>query len=235
MDALIVLKGIGKTYQLGGSEVVALNGVDLRISQGGIVALMGPSGSGKSTILNLIGALDSPTRGEVVVNGVSLSGMNRNESADFRGRTVGFIFQTFNLVPVLTTLENVLLPSYFISGTSSHQAKARAVHLLERVGLAQQMHQSVNKLSGGQMQRVAIARALINRPPIILADEPTANLDRATADTVLSILKELCSFEKTTVVVATHDQHVLTYCYRCIRISDGSLVSDSIEPFLKVS
>jgi putative ABC transport system ATP-binding protein len=186
MENLISLKDISKTYQMGESEVVALERVNLGISPGGIVALMGPSGSGKSTILNLIGALDSPTQGDVVVNGVRLAGMSRNESAEFRSRSVGFIFQTFNLVPVLTTIENIMLPSYFTSEGAHAQVKIRAIHLLERVGLSQQIHQSVNKLSGGQMQRVAIARALINRPTIILADEPTANLDRKNADNVLT-------------------------------------------------
>ncbi len=235
MHDLIQLRNISKNYRLGDSMVTALHEVNFSIARGGIVALMGPSGSGKSTILNLIGALDTPTQGEILVNNIPVARLSRDQQAEFRSQTVGFIFQTFNLIPVLTTIENVILPAHFSPEKDTRQLKERAKSLLERVGLGQQINQSVNKLSGGQMQRVAIARALMNKPPIILADEPTANLDRGTANTVLTILKELCASERTTVVVATHDHHVLTYCYRCINLSDGRVISDANQISLVAS
>lgn len=235
MHDLIQLRNIYKNYRLGDSLVTALHEVNFSIARGGIVALMGPSGSGKSTILNLIGALDTPTQGEILVNNIPVARLSRDQQAEFRSQTVGFIFQTFNLIPVLTTIENVMLPAHFSPEKDTRHLKERARSLLERVGLGQQINQSVNKLSGGQMQRVAIARALMNKPPIILADEPTANLDRGTANTVLTILKELCASERTTVVVATHDHNVLTYCYRCINLSDGRVISDANQISLVAS
>jgi putative ABC transport system ATP-binding protein len=230
--ALIQIRDVGKSYRLGESDVHALRGVNFTVPQGGIVALMGPSGSGKSTLLNLIGALDTPTSGKVVVSGMDVAKLSRDEQSAFRNATIGFIFQNFNLVPVLTTLENVMLPGQL--GRHSEKSLGaplaeRARHLLVAVGLERQINQSVNRLSGGQMQRVSIARALMNRPPIILADEPTANLDHETADTVLTVLKETCTREGATVVVATHDQHVLSYCHRIIRLMDGRLLRDEIR------
>jgi putative ABC transport system ATP-binding protein len=227
--ALIEIKDVSKTYKMGETEVVGLKSVSFNIPKGGIVALMGPSGSGKSTLLNLIGALDSPTAGAVVVSGRDVSRMTRDDQAAFRNATIGFVFQTFNLVPVLTTLENVMLPAQLGRLEGGASLAARGKELLEKVGLGKQVNQSVNRLSGGQMQRVAIARALMNRPPIILADEPTANLDHDTADTVLSVLRDLCRDEGATVVVATHDQHVLTYCHRIIRLMDGKLLRDELR------
>jgi putative ABC transport system ATP-binding protein len=217
---------------MGETQVVALRGVSQRIAQGGIVALMGPSGSGKSTLLNLIGALDRPTGGQVVVRGQDVAELDRDAQARFRNATIGFVFQTFNLVPVLTTLENVILPAQLGRQGQVQLGEpvvARARSLLDKVGLAHQIDQRVNRLSGGQMQRVAIARALMNKPPIILADEPTANLDHDTADTVLTVLRDLCTSEGATVVVATHDQHVLTYCHRIVRLRDGRLVGDDVR------
>jgi putative ABC transport system ATP-binding protein len=214
---------------MGDVEVQALRGVSFNINKGGIVALMGPSGSGKSTLLNLIGALDVPTGGSLLVRDMDLAKLNRDEQSTFRNATIGFVFQNFNLVPVLTTIENVMLPAQLGRQQLGESLQERAKVLLEKVGLGKQIHQRVNRLSGGQMQRVAIARALINKPPIILADEPTANLDHDTADTVLTVLKELCSSEGATVVVATHDSHVLSYCHRIIRLMDGKLLSDDIK------
>lgn len=227
--ALIEIKEVSKTYQMGETEVIGLKAVSFNIPKGGIVALMGPSGSGKSTLLNLIGALDSPTSGAVVVSGRDVTKMTRNDQAAFRNATIGFVFQTFNLVPVLTTLENVMLPAQLGRLEGGASLATRGKELLEKVGLGKQVHQSVNRLSGGQMQRVAIARALMNKPPIILADEPTANLDHDTADTVLSVLRDLCRDEGATVVVATHDQHVLSYCHRVIRLMDGKLLTDELR------
>lgn len=227
--ALIQVSKVTKQYRMGDVEVQALRGVSFNIEKGGIVALMGPSGSGKSTLLNLIGALDVPTGGSLLVRDMDLAKLNRDEQSTFRNATIGFVFQNFNLVPVLTTIENVMLPAQLGRQQLGESLQERAKVLLEKVGLGKQIHQRVNRLSGGQMQRVAIARALINKPPIILADEPTANLDHDTADTVLTVLKELCSSEGATVVVATHDGHVLTYCHRIIRLIDGKLLSDEIK------
>jgi putative ABC transport system ATP-binding protein len=211
---------------MGETEVVALHDVSLQIPAGGLIALMGPSGSGKSTLLNLIGALDRPTSGQVVVRGQDIARLGRDAQSAFRNATIGFVFQTFNLVPVLTTMENVMLPAQLGRQASSEPVAERARNLLAKVGLAKQIDQRVNRLSGGQMQRVAIARALMNRPPIILADEPTANLDHDTADAVLTVLRDLSTSEGATVLVATHDQHVLSYCQRVIRLRDGRLASD---------
>lgn len=228
-SALIQIRDVGKMYMMGDTEVNALRGVTLAVPRGGIVALMGPSGSGKSTLLNLIGALDIPSTGSVVVNGTDIAKLSRDEQSRFRNVTTGFIFQNFNLVPVLTTLENVMLPAQLGSSDLGEPLVVRGTKLLEAVGLGKQINQSVNRLSGGQMQRVAIARALMNKPPIILADEPTANLDHDTADTVLTVLKELCEREGATVVVATHDGHVLEYCHRIVRLKDGRLLSDELK------
>jgi putative ABC transport system ATP-binding protein len=229
VGGLIQIKDVGKSYRMGETEVTALKAVTLTIDKGGIVALMGPSGSGKSTLLNLIGALDIPTVGTVVVRGTDIATLNRDQRSVFRNATTGFIFQNFNLVPVLTTLENVMLPAQLGRQDLGEPVAERALRLLAKVGLGQQAHQSVNRLSGGQMQRVAIARALMNKPPIILADEPTANLDHATADTVLTVLRDLCESEGATVVVATHDAHVLDYCRRIVRLKDGALLSDELR------
>lgn len=229
LAALIQIKNVGKSYMMGETAVTALRGVTLNIVKGGIVALMGPSGSGKSTLLNLIGALDVPTSGTVIVRGTDIATLDRDQQSMFRNATTGFIFQNFNLVPVLTTLENVMLPAQLGRQDLGEPITERGKRLLEKVGLGKQVHQSVNRLSGGQMQRVAIARALMNKPPIILADEPTANLDHATADTVLTVLRDLCESEGATVVVATHDNHVLEYCHRIIRLKDGALLSDELR------
>lgn len=228
-DHLIHIKNVTKTYLLGDGRVDALRGVSLNIAQGDIVALMGPSGSGKSTLLNLMGALDRPSEGDVLVRGVDISTLSRDEQATFRNASIGFIFQNFNLVPVLTTLENVLLPAQLGRRDLGESLTERGLRLLEKVGLSKQAHQSVNRLSGGQMQRVAIARALMNKPPIILADEPTANLDHETAATVLETMRELCISEGSTVVIATHDQAVLSYCRRIVQLKDGTLMSDDLR------
>jgi ABC-type lipoprotein export system ATPase subunit len=223
---LIALRDVAKSYAMGAVEVTALSDLSLTVPSGGMVALMGPSGSGKSTLLNLIGALDAPSRGEVRIKGQDVARLSRDEAAAFRCRTVGFVFQTFNLIPVLTPLENVLLPAQLGRLAGGDALAARAQKLLEQVGLGDRLHQTVNRLSGGQMQRVAIARALINRPPLILADEPTANLDQTTADAVLSVLRSVCREEGATVLVATHDANVVRHCQRVVKLRDGRLVAD---------
>jgi putative ABC transport system ATP-binding protein len=215
---------------MGENVVHALKSISLQIEARQIVALRGPSGSGKSTLLNLIGALDSPTSGVIKIGGRELQSLSVNERADFRNATVGFVFQNFNLIPVLSTYENVILPCQL--GQLSDSARdfdfeQRARELIEKVGLYYQMHQRVNKLSGGQMQRVALARALVNKPNLILADEPTANLDSDTANTVLSLMRELSLSEGSTVLVATHDSNVLKYCDRVITLKDGGITSDT--------
>lgn len=227
MKELIDISDLSKSYVLGSGKVNALSKVDLKFNSGGIIALMGPSGSGKSTLLNLIGGLDTPTTGKIYINGSDISEYDKDRKATFRNKTVGFVFQNFNLVPVLTTLENVLLPAQLGKlEQNSAEIEQRARDLLQKVGLQDQTDQGVNRLSGGQMQRVSIARALINHPPIVLADEPTANLDHKTSEKIMLLLKDLCTSENTTIIIATHDPSVLDYCDRVITLKDGQLISD---------
>jgi len=228
---VVLLHGVTKSFELGRSTIGALQDVSMGAQAGEMTALVGPSGSGKTTILNLVGALDQPSAGRVVVAGQDLKALGQDALAHFRNRTVGFVFQNFNLIPVLTTLENVLLPSQIgRSGEPEVVLMERACHLLDRVGLAAQMNQPVNRLSGGQMQRVSVARALMNQPRVILADEPTANLDHATSEKVLELLKALCVEEDAAVLVATHDPAVLPYCSRIIRLRDGLIVESEDTP-----
>ena len=228
MKFLVEANKASKKFQVGTSAINALTDVTLRIAPGGMIALMGPSGSGKSSLLNLFGALDRPTSGQIFFMESDLAELNPDQRAQFRNRSIGFIFQNFNLIPILTAFENVLLPHQLGGEGSESDAKARASFLLERVGLAQQAGQSVNQLSGGQMQRVGVARALMNKPRLVLADEPTANLDRASAENVLRILQDLCISEGATVVVATHDHGVLSYCSRIVSMRDGKILTDEI-------
>lgn len=224
----IILRNLTKTYHVGTSIVYAVKNVNLTISHGQIVGLVGPSGSGKSTLLNLIGALDTPSEGDVIVNSQNLNLIKPNDKARFRNNTVGFVFQNFNLIPVLTTYENVVLPAHFNPLINEKEYKQRAQNLIKAVGLEKQMHQKVNKLSGGQQQRVAIARALINHPKLLLADEPTANLDQESAQIILNLIKNLSSKETVTVIIATHDNQVINYCNRIINIRDGKIIQDEL-------
>ncbi len=225
-NSFIELKNISKSYQAGLSEVSALGPIDLSIAKGAIIALMGPSGSGKSTMLNLLGVLDRPTTGDIVIDGCSTNSFDADEQAVFRNESVGFIFQNFNLIPVLSTIENVLLPSQLSRSSDATTANSRAAHLIKAVGIEEQTNQSANRLSGGQMQRAAIARALINQPKLILADEPTANLDENTAKKVLELLSTVCRDEGATIVIATHDPSVLPYCQRIVSLRDGKIADD---------
>ena len=212
-----------KTYQVGDQPAFhAVSGVDVRIERGEYVALMGPSGSGKSTLLQLLGALDHPTRGEVLYDGASVTGLKDKAVARLRGRRVGFVFQSFNLVPRLSALENVMLPTSFVGGARGER-RARAARLLERVGLGDRLHHTPAELSGGQRQRVALARALVNDPLVLLADEPTGNLDSRMGQEILRLFDDLHA-EGRTILVVTHDASVADRADRTLHMHDGRIV-----------
>jgi len=223
---IITVSGLNKRFQIGDNSVVAVNNINLAIDAGYLTALMGPSGSGKSTLLNLLGALDSADSGTIAINGTDLTKLSSEDRANFRNEICGFIFQNFNLIPVLTALENVMLPINFSRTPKSVDFEARARELLRRVNLEKQIDQPVNRLSGGQMQRVAIARALINSPKVILADEPTANLDESTATSIIELLKDIARTTNTVVLIATHDPNVTKRCDRVIKLRDGQVSED---------
>lgn len=218
----IEFKGVKKDYHLGETMVRALRGIDLTIERGEFAAILGASGSGKTTLLNLAGAIDEPTKGEVCINGQNVSDLSDNQKAELRNERIGYIFQNFNLISVLTALENVML-SLQIRGGKSSSIKAEAKMRLEEVGLGDFMHHRPDKLSGGQRQRVAIARALITRPLLILADEPTANLDHETAQSIIDLMKDLNEKDNVTFVFSTHDQRLIDRVKRVIRINDGKI------------
>ncbi|UFP96531.1 ABC transporter ATP-binding protein [Gloeobacter morelensis] len=224
---LIRLENIRKSYKLGNNEVPVLRGIDLDIDSGEYVAIMGPSGSGKSTLMNIIGCLDRPTSGNYYLNGNNVATLDRKALAQIRNREIGFVFQQFNLMARSDALENVMLPALY-AGTPSKERKVRATELLERVGLGAQIQQRPNQLSGGQQQRVAIARALMNRPSILLADEPTGALDTRTGEEVLALFEEL-NAEGITVLVITHDQEVGNRARRLVRLRDGLLETETSQ------
>lgn len=219
--ALVEVANVRKSYFPGGVEVPILSGINLEINKGEFLAIMGPSGSGKSTLVNLIGCLDMPTGGKVLIRGRDIHKMPDEELARLRGLEIGFIFQTFNLVPRLTALENVLLPTY-ANSRERIDSRVRAAELLKKVGLEDRMHHRPGELSGGQAQRVAIARALINDPAILLADEPTGNLDSGTGEGILSLFSEL-NKEGRTIVMVTHDAEIANYADRIILVKDGEI------------
>jgi putative ABC transport system ATP-binding protein len=229
--ALVEARGVTKSYLPGKVVVQALRGIDLTIEHGEFIAIEGPSGSGKTTLLNLIGAIDTPTSGDILLKGRSLLGLRETELADIRRDHVGFIFQTFNLIPVLSALENVEFP-LLIGGHDSHHWRAhRAQSLLEEVGLGDMIHRRPMELSGGQQQRVAIARALVKEPSLILADEPTANLDSDTSRDIMELMETMNRHKGVTFVFSTHDPRVLPFARRRITIRDGRLVEDRVtEP-----
>ena len=221
---IIEMTGITKVYDTGKIKVEALKGIDLVVDKSEFVAIVGPSGSGKSTLLNLVGCLDTPTGGAYMLGGEAVSGLDRDQLADVRNRRVGFVFQNFNLLPQLTALENVEMPMLF-GGIGRRERRRRAVEHLERVGLGDRVQHRPTELSGGQMQRVAIARALAMEPDIILADEPTGNLDTGSGSDVMSLLSELWGQGRTLVVV-THDKHLAQRAGRVVEIRDGVVVTD---------
>jgi putative ABC transport system ATP-binding protein len=223
-ECIICTEDLWKTYQMGAEQVHALRGVNLRIDRGEYVAIMGPSGSGKSTLMNLIGCLDTPTKGRYWLNSNLVSELDDDELARIRNREIGFVFQTFNLLARATALHNVELPLIY-SGTPSDERIARAKAALEAVDLGERMHHKPNELSGGQRQRVAIARALVNNPSIILADEPTGNLDSQTGNEIMKLLEDLHR-KGNTIVLVTHEADIAEHAYRVVHIRDGVVASD---------
>ncbi len=217
-----------KTYVMGDQEINAVSGVEIEIHRGEYVAIMGPSGSGKSTLMNLIGCLDTPTRGQYFINGRLVSDMSDDELAHIRNKEIGFVFQTFNLLPRATSLHNVELPLIY-SGTPPAERIERAKAALAQVDLQHRMDHKPNELSGGQRQRVAIARALVNRPSILLADEPTGNLDTATGNEIMALFERLHS-EGNTIILVTHEHDIALHAHRIVHIRDGKIEKDEVVP-----
>jgi putative ABC transport system ATP-binding protein len=224
MQSIIQLSRIAKSYKIGSEMIHALRSVSLDIYKNEYVALMGPSGSGKSTLMNVLGCLDSPSAGEYVLNGKSVAKMPDNELADVRNKEIGFVFQSFNLLPRSTALDNVMLPLVY-AGFSKEQRLVRAKEVLDQVGLGERMMHKPNELSGGQRQRVAIARALVNKPAIILADEPTGNLDSKTSVEIMGLLEEIHR-QGNTIVLVTHEEDIAQHAHRIVRLKDGEVERD---------
>lgn len=219
---MIKLENVARVYQMGKTLVPALRGLSLEIADGEFVAIMGPSGSGKSTLMHLIGALDAPTEGKILLDNLDISQQNGNQLAELRGKKVGFVFQTFNLVPTLSALKNVELPMIF-QKVPRRERYEKARRLLEQVGLGDRLHHKPSELSGGECQRVALARALANDPQILLADEPTGNLDAESGEQIMQILKKLNEEKKMTIIVVTHNPEVARYAHRIIRMRYGRI------------
>lgn len=219
--SIIEASELRKTYQVGEVQVHALDGLDVRIEKGAYIALMGPSGSGKSTLMNVLGCLDTPTSGEYVLNGNDVSSLSDDELAEIRNKEIGFVFQTFNLLPRYTALENVALPMIY-AGVPKVERLQRAERVLKKVGLCDRMGHRPNELSGGQRQRVAVARALVMNPSIILADEPTGNLDSVTSDGIMELFSEI-NKDGNTVIVVTHEEDIAAHAERVIRLKDGKI------------
>jgi len=224
MENVITIRNIVRNFKLGQETVYVLKEIDLDIERGDYVAIMGASGSGKSTLMNILGCLDTPTSGSYILNGKDVSKMSDNELADIRNKEIGFVFQTFNLLPRTTALDNVALPMVY-AGASKSERNARAEEVLTNVGLADRMDHRPNQLSGGQRQRVAVARALVNSPSIILADEPTGNLDSKTSVEILQLFDEIHKAGNT-VIIVTHEEDVAEKAHRIIRLRDGQIESD---------
>jgi putative ABC transport system ATP-binding protein len=225
MEAMISLKSIKKTYKIGDEIIEALKDISLNIYKNEYVALMGPSGSGKSTLMNMLGCLDSPSSGEYILNSLSVAIMSDNDLAQVRNKEIGFVFQTFNLLPRASTLDNVALPLVY-AGFSKINREKRANDVLESVGLSNRVNHKPNELSGGQRQRVAIARALVNNPAIILADEPTGNLDSKTSVEIMGLFEEIHK-KGNTIILVTHEENIAMHAHRIIRLKDGLVESDT--------
>jgi putative ABC transport system ATP-binding protein len=225
-NILIAIEGLWKTYQMGAEEIHALRGVTFEIPRGAYVAIMGPSGSGKSTMMNLIGCLDTPSKGNYYLNTRLVSDMDDDELAHIRNKEIGFVFQTFNLLPRASALHNVELPLIY-NGTPSSERKERAMKALQAVELGERVYHRPNELSGGQRQRVAIARALVNNPSLILADEPTGNLDSQTSSEIMALFDNLHD-RGNTIILVTHENDIAMHAHRAIRLLDGKIASDEI-------
>jgi len=230
-EALITIKDIGRKYVIGSEVIHALKSVSLDINKGEFVALMGPSGSGKSTLMNILGCLDTPSKGDYILNGTNVSQMTDNELAEVRNKEIGFVFQTFNLLPRSTSLDNVALPLIY-AGAGKKERDERATKALENVGLGNRITHKPNELSGGQRQRVAVARALINNPSIILADEPTGNLDTKTSIEIMGLLEEIHS-KGNTIILVTHEEDIAQHAHRIVRMRDGLIEKDYINEDIK--
>lgn len=225
---MITITELSKIYQMGDTQVRALDDISLSVEKGEIVAIMGPSGSGKSTLMNILGCLDQPTRGKYCISGREVGKLNEREQAVLRNREIGFVFQSFNLLPRLTAAQNVELPLVY-TGVSAKERRERAIGALQRMGLANRINHKPKELSGGQQQRVAIARALVSQPQFILADEPTGNLDSRSGAEIMGVFQEL-NCQGITIILVTHEEDIASYTRRIIRFLDGKIVSDqSIE------
>lgn len=227
MEPLITIKDIGRKYVIGSEVIHALKSVSLTINKGEFVALMGPSGSGKSTLMNILGCLDTPTHGEYILNGINVSQMTDNELAEVRNSEIGFVFQTFNLLPRNSALDNVALPLIY-SGVNKQDRMDRAKQALENVGLGNRVDHRPNELSGGQRQRVAVARALINNPSIILADEPTGNLDTKTSIEIMGLIEDIHD-KGNTIILVTHEEDIAQHAHRIVRMRDGLIEKDYLN------
>jgi len=227
MSVLIQLNEISRSFQMGVEELLVLKALDLTIHNNEYVSLMGPSGSGKSTLMNILGCLDTPTSGKYWLDGLDVSAMNDDQLAEIRNKKIGFIFQTFNLIPRLTALDNVAMPLIY-AGVSKRERIEKAEEVLQKVGLADRMKHKPNEMSGGQRQRVAVARALVNNPSLLLADEPTGNLDSKTSYEIMTLFDELHD-QGNTIVIVTHEESIAEYTQRIVRLRDGKIEGDSIN------
>ena len=228
MESLIKLENVGKTYKLGETQLSVLKGINLEIKPGYFVTIMGPSGSGKSTLMYLLGLLDMPSEGKIYLDGQDISDFSEDKLAELRGRKIGFVFQQFNLLQNLTALENVMLPMIF-QQVPEDKRKEKAKKLLESVNLGQRMNHKPTEMSGGEQQRIAIARSLVNDPEILIADEPTGNLDSSTGKMVMEILTKLHKEQNKTIVVVTHDPNIAHYSQNVIHIQDGQIVANHFQ------
>jgi len=223
---MIEAKNLKKIYKVGELDLTVINDLSISINEGEFISFVGPSGSGKSTVLNMLGCLDTPTSGNITINNQSITNLNKTQLAYFRGEHIGFIFQSFNLIPVLTVYENIEYPLIMIQNLAENERKIRVEKLLNEVGMFEQKDKTPDKISGGQMQRVAIARALVTNPKIVFADEPTANLDSKTAHMIIDLMKKIQKEHNTTFIFATHDEKIVENVDRLITLVDGNIIED---------